>query len=95
MGELGDDEDREQDRSFEMMPTPSKAALHRYIRDLWRVRKDLAAMQAEKNESKEQVVVQLELRVRAEQELVQSWMRRVCKAAGALSIVGPAFSSRK
>jgi hypothetical protein len=95
VGELGDDEDSEQDRNFEMMPAPSNAALHRYIRDLARVRMDLVAMQAGENESKEQAVVQLELRVKAEQELAQSWMRRVCKAAGALSIVDPAFSPRK
>ena len=95
VGELGDDEDSEQDRNFEMMPAPSNAALHRYIRDLARVRMDLAAMQAGEKESKEQAVVQLELRVKAEQELAQSWIRRVCKAAGALSIVDPAFSPRK
>ena len=47
------------------------------------------------NESEEQAVIQLELGVKAEQELAQSWMRRVCKAAGALSIVDPAFSPRK
>jgi hypothetical protein len=40
-------------------------------------------------------VVQLELRVKAEQEATQNWVKRVCKAAGALSIVDPAFSSRK
>ena len=95
MGEPGDDEDSEQDRNFEMMPAPSNAALHRYIRDLARVRMDLAAMQAGEKVSKEQAVVQLELRVKAEQELAQSWMRRVCKAAGALSTVDPAFSPRK
>ena len=65
VGELADDEDSEQDQNFEMMPAPSNVALHRYIRDLARVRMDLAAMQVEENESKEQLVVQLELRVGA------------------------------
>ena len=95
VGESADDEDSEQDRNFEMMPAPSNAALHRYIRDLARVRMDLAAMEVGESESKEQAVVQLELRVKAEQEVAQSWIRRVCKAAGALSIVDPAFSPRK
>jgi hypothetical protein len=95
VGEPADDEDSEQDRNFEMMPAPSNAALHRYIRDLARVRMDLAAMQVGESEKKEQAVVQLEMRVKAEQELTQSWIRRVCKAAGALSIVDPAFSPRK
>ncbi|KAF8482415.1 hypothetical protein DFH94DRAFT_843583 [Russula ochroleuca] len=76
---LADDEDGEQDRAFEMMPTPSDAALRRYIKDLAR--------------DKEQAVVQLELRVKAEQEATQNWAKRVCKAAGAL--VDPAFSPRK
>jgi hypothetical protein len=95
VGELADDEDGEQDRNFEMMLAPSNAALHRYIRDLARVRMDLAAMQVGESESKEQAFEQLELRVKAEQEAAQSWIRRVCKAAGALSIVDPAFSPRK
>jgi hypothetical protein len=95
VGELADDEDGEQDRNFEMIPAPSNAALHRYIRDLARVRMDLMAMQVGESESKEQAFEQLELRVKAEQEAAQSWMRRVCKAAGALSIVDPAFSPRK
>ena len=92
---LVDDEDGEQGRTFEMMPAPSNAALHRYIKDLARVRMDLAAMQAGENEDKEQTVVQLELRVKAEQEATQNWIKRVCKAAGTLSIVDPAFSPRK
>jgi hypothetical protein len=92
---LADDEDGEQDWAFELMPAPSNAALHRYIKDLARVRMDLAAMQAGGNEDKEQTVVQLELRVKAEQEATQNWVKRVCKAAGALSIVDPAFSPRK
>ena len=33
VGELADDEDGKQVRKFEMMPTPSNAALHWYIRD--------------------------------------------------------------
>jgi len=89
------DEDGEHDRTFEMMPAPSNAALHRYIRDLARVRMDLSAMQAGENESMEEAIVQLELRVKEEQEATQSWVRRVCKAAGALSIADPAFSPRK
>jgi hypothetical protein len=89
------DEDSEHDRNFEMMPAPSNAALHRYIRDLARVRMDLAAMQAGENEGKDPAIVQLELRVKAEQEATQNWIRRVCKAAGALSIVDAAFSPRK
>jgi hypothetical protein len=95
LGALGD-EDGEHDRNFEMMPAPSNAALHRYIRDLARVRMDLAAMQAGgENESCEQAFLQLELRVKAEQEATQNWVGRVCKAAGALSIVDPAFGPRK
>ena len=89
------DEYGEHDRNFEFMPAPSNAVLHRYIRDLARVRMDLAVMQAGANESKDQAVVQLELRVKAEQEATQNWVKRVCKAAGALSIVDPAFSPRK
>jgi len=89
------DEDGEHDRNFEIMPAPANAALHRYIRDLARVRMDLAVMQAGENESRDQAIVQLELRVKAEQEATQSWIGRVCKAAGALSIVDPAFSPRK
>lgn len=89
------DEHGEHDRTFEFMPAPSNAVLHRYIRDLARVRMDLAVMQAGENESRDQAVVQLELRVKAEQEATQNWVKRVCKAAGALSIVDPAFSPRK
>ena len=89
------DEDGEHDRTFEFMPAPSNAVLHRYIRDLARVRMDLTVMQAGENENRDQAVVQLELRVKAEQEATQSWVKRVCKAAGALSIVDPAFSPRK
>lgn len=83
-------------RLFELMPAPANAALHRYIKDLARVRMDLAALQAGESEGKEDPAVdQLVLRVKAEQETVQSWMRRVCEAAGALSIADPAFSPRK
>jgi hypothetical protein len=89
------DEDNDHDRTFEFMPAPSNAVLHRYIRDLARVRMDLAVMQAGENESRDQAVMQLELRVKAEQEATQSWVKRVCKAAGALSIVDHAFSPRK
>jgi hypothetical protein len=52
-------------------------------------------MQAGENEEKEQVAVQLEPRVNAEWEAAQNWIKRVCKTAGSLSIVDPAFSSRK
>jgi len=89
------DEDGEHDRTFEIMPAPSNPVFHRYIRDLARVRMDLAVMQAGVNESRDQAVVQLELRVKAEQEATQNWVKRVCRAAGALSIVDPAFSLRK
>ncbi len=89
------DEDGDHDRTFEIMPAPSNAVLHRYIRDLARVRMDLAVMQAGENKGNDQAIAQLELRVKAEQEATQSWVRRVCKAAGALSIVDPAFSPRK
>jgi hypothetical protein len=89
------EEDGEHDRTFEIMPAPSNAVLHRYIRDLARVRMDLAVMQAGENEGRDHAVVQLELRVKAEQEATQCWVKRVCKAAGALSIVDPAFSPRK
>jgi len=88
-------EDGEDDRTFEIMPAPSNAVLHRYIRDLARVRMDLAVMQAGEKESRDEAVMQLELRVRAEQETIQSWVKCVCKAAGALSIVDSAFSPRK
>ena len=86
------DEDTER-RVFELMPAPANTALHRYIKDLARVRMDLAALQAAKQE--DAAVEQLVLRVKAEQETAQSWMRRVCDAAGALSIADPAFSPRK
>ena len=52
VGELGDDEDSEQDRNFEMMPAPSNAALHRYMRDLARVCTELSATQVGKNETR-------------------------------------------
>jgi hypothetical protein len=84
----------ENDRPFEIMPAPSNPALHRYIRDLTHVHMELVAMQAGENKSTDPAVVQLELRVKAEQEATRSWMKRVCAAAGALSIVDPAFSPR-
>lgn len=89
------DDGDEHDRTFEIMPAPSNAALHRYIRDLARVRIDLGAMPANGDKSTEQAIEQLVLRVKAEQEATQDWARRVCVAAGALSIVDPAFSPRK
>jgi hypothetical protein len=81
----------ENDRAFEIMPAPSNAALHRYIRDLARVRMDLVVMQAGENKSTEPAIVQLELRVKTEQEATRSWMKHVCAAAGVFSIVDPAF----
>ncbi|KAF8257945.1 hypothetical protein EI94DRAFT_1791385 [Lactarius quietus] len=77
-------------RMFEIMPAPANAALHRYIKDLARVRMDLAALSEE-----DTAVAQLALRVVAEQETAQGWMRRVCETAGALSIAYPTFSPRK
>jgi hypothetical protein len=89
------DEVNEHDRAFEIMPAPSNAALHRYIRELARIRMDLAQMPADEDKSTKQAIEQLELRVKAEQEVTQSWVKRVCAAAGALSIVDHAFSLRK
>lgn len=91
-----DDEATEDRRMFELMPLPANAALHRYVKDLARVRMDLAALQAGEDKGKEDAAVeQLMLRAKAEQETAQSWMRRVSEAAGALSIADPAFSPRK
>jgi hypothetical protein len=81
----------ENDRAFEITPAPSNAALHRYIKDLARVHMDLIAMQAAENDP---VIVQLELRIKSEQEATRRWMKCVCAAAGALSIVDPAFSPK-
>jgi len=90
------DEDAQDRRVFELMPLPANTTLHRYIKDLARVRMDLAAMQAGEAEGKEDPAVeQLMLRAKAEQDTAQSWIRRVCEAAGALSIADPAFSPRK
>ncbi|KAH9037073.1 hypothetical protein EDB85DRAFT_1937831 [Lactarius pseudohatsudake] len=82
-------------RVFELMPAPANAALYRYIKDLARVRMDLAALQAGDGDKEDPAVEQLVLRVKAEQETVQSWTRRVCSSAGALSIADPKFSPRK
>ncbi|KAI9453146.1 hypothetical protein BJY52DRAFT_1290476 [Lactarius psammicola] len=91
-----DAEDAEDRRVFELMPAPANATLHRYIKDLARVRIDLAALQIGEGKGEEDPAVeQLLLRVKGEQETVQSWIRRVCEAAGALSIADPAFSPRK
>lgn len=89
------DEGGEHDRAFEIMPAPSNAALHRYIKELARVHMDLAQMPTSEDKSTKQAIEQLELRVKAEQEATQSWIGRVCAAAGTLSIVDPAFSLRK
>ena len=80
-------------RVFELMPASANTALHRYIQDLANVRMDLSALQAAKQE--DAAVEQLVLRVKAEQEIAQRWMRRVCEVAGALRIVDPTFSLRK
>ena len=90
------DEDAQDARVFELMPLPANPALYRYIKDLARVRMDLAALQAGETDGQvDPAVEQLALRVKAEQDTTQSWMRRVCEAAGALSIADPAFSPRK
>jgi hypothetical protein len=91
-----DAEDAEDRRVFELMPLPANSALHRYVKDLARVRIDLAVLQAGEAKGEEDPAVeQLMLRAKAEQDTAQSWVRRVCEAAGALSIADPAFSPRK
>jgi hypothetical protein len=88
--------DEEDGRVFELMSLPANVAVHRYIKDLARVRMDLAALQAGETKGEEDPAVeQLMLRAKAEQDTAQSWIRRVCEAAGALSIADPAFSPRK
>ncbi|KAI0259672.1 hypothetical protein BC834DRAFT_904949 [Gloeopeniophorella convolvens] len=87
--DAGDAADASGERTFTLLPLPANAPLHRYVRDLARVRIDIAVLgDAEGTEA-------LEARVRAEQEAVQRWVRRVCAAAGSLSIADPAFSPRK
>jgi hypothetical protein len=54
------DKDGAHDRTFEIMPAPSNPVLHRYIRNLARVRMDLALIQAGENESSDQAVVVLD-----------------------------------
>lgn len=78
-------------RAFELMPAPANTALHRYVKDLARVRVDLAALEPQEDP----VVEELVLRVRTEQEIALGWMRAVCEAAGTLSLADPAFSPRK
>jgi hypothetical protein len=78
-------------RAFELMPAPANTALHRYVKDLARVRVDLAALEPQDDPVVEELVV----RVRKEQEIAVGWMRRVCEAAGTLSLADPAFSPRK
>ena len=84
MRELADDDDSEQDRT-------SRWCLRRQMRRstgisgtlrVSVIRMDLAAMQVGGSESKEQAVVQLELRFKRNRETTQSWIRRVCKVAG-------------
>jgi len=84
-----DADDDDDARVFDLMPAPANSALHRYIRELTRVRADLAALEAEPE------VDDVELRIRAELQSAQGWIRRVCEAAGALSIADPAFSPKK
>jgi hypothetical protein len=81
-------------RAFEITPAPSNAVLHRYIKDLVHVHMDLIAMQAAENETTDPAIVQLELRIKSEQEATRRWMKCICAAAGALSIVDPAFSPK-
>ena len=78
-------------RAFELMPAPANTALHRYVKDLARVRVDLAALEPQDDP----VIEELVERVRKEQEIAVGWMRRVCEAAGTLSLADPAFSPRK
>jgi hypothetical protein len=84
----------ENDRAFEITPAPSNAVLHRYIKDLARVHMELIAMQAAENMSIDPALMQLELRIKSEQEATRRWMKCVCAAASALSIVDPAFSPK-
>jgi len=74
---------------FDLMPAPANSALHRSIRELTRVRADLAALEAEPGAD------DVELRIEVELVSAQGWIRRVCEAAGALSIADPAFSPKK
>ncbi len=76
-------------RVFDLMPAPANSALHRSIRELTRVRADLAALEAEPGAD------DVELRIEVELVSAQGWIRRVCEAAGALSIADPAFSPKK
>ena len=78
-------------RAFELMPAPANTALHRYVKDLARVRVDLAALESQDDPAVEELVE----RVRKEQEIAVGWMRRVCEAASTLSLADPAFSPRK
>jgi len=92
--EMRDDAEQQDRRVFALMPLPANAALHRYLKDLARVRMDLAALQAD-NKEEDPAVEQLMLCAKAEHDIAQSWIRRVGEAAGALSIADPAFSPRK
>ena len=74
MHAAGEDAER---RVFELMPGPANTVLHRNIKDLARVRMDLAALQAAKQE--DAAVEQLVLRVKAEQETAHSWMGRCAR----------------
>ena len=67
-------------RVFKFIPALANATLHRYINDLGHVRMELAALK------------RLDMRVREEQEVVVSCMKRVCEAAGGLGITDQTFS---
>jgi hypothetical protein len=84
------DEDR---RVFEIMPAPANATLRRYVKDLAHVRAESTALPAP--EKTDPPTAPLWTDVEEEQRAVKSWMRRVCEAAGGLSIADPAFSPRK
>jgi hypothetical protein len=90
--DAADTAENEDRRVFEILPAPANAALHRYIKDLAHVRAESAVLP---EGVKDVAVTTLELRVKAEQELTTNWMKRVCEAAGGLSIADPAFSPRK
>ncbi len=58
------DSDADDTRVFDLMPAPANLALHRYIRELTRVRADLAVLEAEPEAEPE--ADDVELRIRAE-----------------------------
>ena len=85
------DEDADR-RVFEIMPTPANASLHRYTKGLAHVCMELDVLQtAEEDE----VVKNVEMRIKEEQETASSWMKRICEAASGLGIADLAFRLRK